>query len=458
MNPLLFLLVALVPLVALGWIARIFPHRPLVLVVGVPALLSVGLISGGGLYPALLALDIVIALVAIADLTTLPNPDAFAVRRETLRVASLKKPHPVQLQVTNRSARSRTVWIRDGIPPPLVAEPAEMLIRLAPRGRVTLRYTVQADRRGQFTATTTHVRVRSRLGLWQRFLDYPARNSIDVYPDMKQLAEYGILARTNRLSLVGVRQTRRIGQDNEFERLRDFTRDDNYKHIAWRSTARRGKLTVKDFQANQSQRLVFLVDCGRMMANEAAGLSLLDHALNAMLMLSYVALRQGDSAGLLCFSDQIHTYVPPNGGMSQMNRLLHASFNRFPQMVESRYDEAFLHLSSRCRKRALVVLITNLIDEVNANQVDRYLSSLVGKHLPLGVLLRDRRLFEAADVTAPKGQDLYRAAAAADVLIWRRQVISDLTSKGVLALDVFPEECTAPLVNSYLNIKARHLL
>ncbi len=89
-----------------------------------------------------------------------------------------------------------------------------------------------------------------------------------------------------------------IGQDNEFERLRDFTRDDNYKHIDWRSTARRGKLTVKDFQANQSQRIVFLVDCGRMMANEAAGLSLLDHALNAMLMLSYVALRQGDSVGL----------------------------------------------------------------------------------------------------------------------------------------------------------------
>ena len=113
---------------------------------------------------------------------------------------------------------------------------------------------------------------------------------------MQQLGQYALLARTNRLSLLGVRRKRRIGQDHDFERLRDYTLDDNYKHIEWRATARRRKLTVKDFQSSQSQRIIFLMDCGRMMTNEAAGLSLLDHALNAMLMLGYVALRQGDSA------------------------------------------------------------------------------------------------------------------------------------------------------------------
>ena len=116
------------------------------------------------------------------------------------------------------------------------------------------------------------------------------------------------------------------------------------------------------------------MDCGRMMTNEAAGLSLLDHALNAMLMLSYVALRQGDAVGLVSFSDEIHSYIPPRGGMRQMNRLLHASFDRFPRLVESRYDQAFRYLGSHCRKRSLVVLLTNVIDEVNANQVQRYLT------------------------------------------------------------------------------------
>ena len=303
-----------------------------------------------------------------------------------------------------------------------------------------------------------YVQVRSRLGFWVRYLTYPAETAIHVYPDMKQLAEYAILARTNRLSLMGVRRTRRVGQDNEFERLRDYTPDDNYKHIDWRSTARRSKLTVKDFQANQSQRIVFLVDCGRMMTNEAAGMSLLDHALNCMLMLSYVALKQGDSVGLVCFSDEIHRFVPPRGGMRQMNQLLHASFDRFPRLVEIRYDEAFLYLSAQCRKRSLLVLLTNVIDEVNSNQIQQYLRSLVGRHLPLAVLLRDHALFDAAEAAPMNDQALYRAAAAAEILTWRQQVLADLSATGVLSLDVFPEEMTAPLVNRYLDIKARHLL
>ena len=268
-----------------------------------------------------------------------------------------------------------------------------------------------------------------------------------------------LLARTNRLSLLGVRRTRRVGQDHEFERLRDYTIDDNYRQIDWRATARRQKLTVKDFQTSQSQRLLFLVDCGRMMTNEAAGLSLLDHSLNALLMLAYVALRQGDSVGMLTFSNEIHGFLPARGGMSQMNRLLHASFNRFAKLVESRYDQAFRYLAAHNRKRSLVVLVTNIIDEVNANQVEQYLTHMVGRHLPLGIFLRDRRLFEAVNsATDSETNAIWQSAVAAEILGWRQQVLADLASKGVLQLDVFPEEMTAPLVNRYLEIKARHLL
>jgi uncharacterized protein (DUF58 family) len=257
---------------------------------------------------------------------------------------------------------------------------------------------------------------------------------------------------------MGVRRTRRVGQDHDFERLRDYTPDDNYKLIDWRSTARRNKLTVKDYQTSQSQRIIFLVDCGRMMTNEYDDLNLLDYSFNAMLMLSFVALRQGDSVGLICFSDRVHTYVPPRGGMSQMNHLLHASFDRFPTLVESRYDQAFLYLDSYCKKRSMVVLMTNILDEVNAFQVQQYLGNLVGKHLPLGVLLRDHSVFNLAETVNPKEHQIYDAAAASEILNWRHQVIDDLQRQGVLAIDAFPENMTAPLVNRYLEIKARHML
>jgi len=455
------LFLAVLAIVGRFW--RIYPHRPLVFLAAGPALFSLGLLapklaSSPAMTTSLFVLDGAAVLIAVADLLTLPRRAAFIVDREAGRVASLRQPHSVNLIVANQSSRAFFVWARDGAPEELHPQPAEFRFRLAGRSRATFTYQVRSARRGAFQLSKIHLRARSRLGFWQRLLDYDVSSLIHVYPDMKQLSEYALLARTNRLNLLGVRRTRRIGQNNEFERLRDYTPDDNYKHIDWRSTARRRKLTVKDFQTNQSQRLIFLLDCGRMMTNLAGELSLLDHSLNAMLMLSYVALSHGDSVGLLCFSDEVHGFVPPASGLRQMNRLLHASFDRFPRLVESRYDQAFLYLASHCRKRSLVILISNLIDEVNANQVGQYLQSFVGKHLPLGVLLRDRRLFEAADVANPDEEALYRAAAAADILTWRQQVLADLEAKGVLSLDVFPEGLTAPLINSYLEIKARHLL
>ena len=449
--------------------AQVYPGARLIYLALAPALGSMALLAAvfAGTPDApwtesvlwgLAAVDTVLVMVVVGDLLWLPRRKAFSAERDAGRIASLRKPHRVALTLLNHSRRRLAVQIRDGAPHELNPDPAEFSRRLAPRSRSTLRYVLRPSRRGAFVLGQVHLRVHSRLGLWQRQLAYPAETTIHVYPDMKQLGQYAILARTNRLSLVGVRRTRRIGQDHDFERLRDYTVDDNYKHIDWRSTARRRKLTVKDFQSSQSQRIIFLLDCGRMMTNEAAGLSLLDHGLNAMLMLSFVALRQGDTVGTISFSDEIHSFVPPRGGMNQMNRLLHACFDRFPRLVESRYDQAFRYLASHCRKRSLVVLVTNVIDEVNAGQIERYLANLVGRHLPLGILLRDRQLFNAAEVDHPRDDQLWLAAAASEILTWRHQVLTDLQSKGVLSLDVFPEEMTAPLVNRYLEIKARHLL
>jgi uncharacterized protein (DUF58 family) len=444
--------------VALAWFKRIYPHSPLFIALALPCVVALALLLDPRLAPLIVIIDSAIFLVALGDLLTLPGQSAFAIDRETTRVVSLRKSHRVTLHVSHLSQRARTAWIRDDIPHEFDPVPKEFVLRLGPRSRTTVHYELKATRRGAFSLEQINLRVRSRLGLWQRFLVFSQTTELHVYPDMKQLAEYAILARTNRLSLLGVRRTRKIGLENDFERLRDYTTDDNYKFIDWRASARRCKLTVKDFQTSQSQRIIFLLDCGRLMTNESSGLSLLDHALNAALLLSYVALRQGDSVGLIAFADRVLSYVPPRGGMQQMNHLLHASFDRFPELVESRYDDAFMYLNTHCKKRSLVVLVSNMIDEVNAHQIESYLRNLVGRHLPLGVILRDRQLFSAADREPANDEQLFQAAAAAEILTWRHQVLRDLEHHGVLALDAFPEELTAPLVNRYLEIKARHLL
>ncbi|GIX00677.1 MAG: membrane protein [Pirellulaceae bacterium] len=397
-------------------------------------------------------------LVAAIDLVSLARLGGLEVQRVMSRIASLGAAHPVHLIVANHGRWTFRGHVAEDAPLGIQVAPARHQLVLPPHSRTELRFTLYPRRRGAFQLEYIYLANRSRLGLWQQLHRLPCPSALHVYPDIKQLGEYALLARTNRLSQIGVKRTRRIGQDNNFERLRDYQRDDTYKHIDWRSTARRQKLTVRQFQTDQSQRVVFLLDCGRMMTNEYEGLSLLDYALNATLMLSYVALEQGDSVGMLCFSDRVHTYVPPSGGRRHMNRLLHAGFNQFPQLVQSRYDEAFLYLSRHCRRRSLVVLLTNVIDQVNADQIHDYMGHLIGCHLPLTVLLRDHRLFEAADHPLPDDDVLYRSAAAARLLLWRHSVIRRMAATGALTLDVFPEQMTSSLVNRYLEIKARHLL
>jgi len=452
------LLAASLPLIALAAWKHIFPHKRLVVALLVPMVVSLGLVWRPEVLVVMALLDAGIVLVALLDTVSLPRKSWFSVERSVVQIASLGFPQEVALTINNQSNTEQRLQIRDDRPQEFTSQPEQFHISLGPRSRAALNYQFSSRRRGAFRLETVYVKTTSRFGLWQRLLKYPLTSDIHVYPDMKQLSEYALLARTNRLSLMGVRRARKVGQDHDFERLRDYTRDDNHKHIEWRASARRRKLTVREYQTSQSQRVIFLLDCGRMMTNESAGLSLLDHALNALLMLSFVALRQGDQVGLICFSDQIHSYVPSRSGMRQMNHLLHASFDRFPKLVESRYDQAFLYLATHCRKRSLVVLITNVIDEVNALQVRQYLGTLVGRHLPLGVLLRDHRMFDAADIVHPSGNALFRAAAASQILVWRRQVLNDLLHQGCKILDTFPEDMTAPLVNQYLEIKARHLL
>ncbi len=484
--PWLLLVMLSLPLVIVALATRVFPTRLWAGLLAIPIICSVLVVFSPDWLVVVALVDGMILIVTTIDFALLwrgsggGSCTGIEVTREIGRSGSLGVPMESTLRLRNRTSMRLVGEFCDDLPEYFTAEPAVHSLDLLPGMETKALARLTAHRRGAFELEKCYLKISSPLRLWQRQVTLAVHDRVNIYPDMKQLADYALLARTNRLSLIGVRRTRRIGQDSDFERLRDYTRDDNYRHIDWRSTARRNKLTVRQFQSDQSQRLIFMLDCGRMMTNHRDGYSLLDHALNAALMMAYVALQQGDAVGMICFSDRVHAYIPPRGGGSQMNRLLQAGFDQFPRMVESRYDLAFLHLSSRCKRRSLVTLITNVVDEVNAEVVVDYLSNLTGTHLPLGVLLRDREMFAAADApqhaalaaiaATPAGElpppasesiddfTMYRAAAAADILVWREEILTGLRHRGVLVVDAFPDELTAPLVNQYLDVKAKHLL
>ncbi|QEH33927.1 hypothetical protein OJF2_24590 [Aquisphaera giovannonii] len=438
---------------------RIWPGRPLANLLLLPALLSLGVLASEAVKPPVIALDAIAAAVAIADLATLRGSSRLRVSRDCQVTCSIGEPHLVRLAVENPGTRPRRIRLRDDVPPAFAAEPAEFRLDVPGKARAELEYRMVPGRRGAYRLDRADALVGSRLGLWQAAVTWPLRTEVSVYPDVRQIARYTLLARRDRLSAIGLRSSRRMGNDNEFERLRDYIEGDDPRTLDWRATARRQKLTVRAHQQDQSQRVVFLVDCGRMMAGDTGGgLSPLDHALNATLLLAHVALSRNDQVGLMAYSDRTLAYVPPTGGPRRLRRLVHAVHDLFPEPVESDHGRALIDLESRCRKRSLVILLTNLFDEVAAGILAEHLKNLTGRHLPLAVLLRDHDLFAMADAATRDDAALCAGAASADLLNWRERVLAGLRREGVLTLDAFPDELTAALVSRYLAIKARHLL
>jgi len=525
------------PFVVFGAFFGVWPTRrailtfsPVVLASGLRFLLG----DSSGFSTAIFSFDVFVLILFSYDLFTVARAGrGVEVARTTERVASLRRPHKVELTIENRSERPVVLEALDDASQDadfalaledenLEQERSEELEThqkgarfsrqtIEPGACERLAYRLVWRKRGVFELEFVALRFFSRLGFWNRFVRKPCRSVFRVYPNLCQLEQIETLARASRLNMLGVRRVRRVGQDAEFERLRDYTLDDQYKFIDWRATARRNKLIVRDFQTTRNQRIILALDAGRMTLNSSRGLTLFDGALNACLALAYVALKQGDEVGVLVFSDRVRRFLPPRGGASQINAIIRSVFDVFPSRVESRYDRAFAYLKTRSPKRALVVLATNVLDERNAEQIERATTTLSESNLPLGLFLRERSLYDAIerydrfekdargadsqtsgtkrsvgrlalwlkqfqDDRAPddeldrdfwRGADrddvspenmFYRAGAAAEILNWRRNVLRKLEAKGALTLDVFAEDATAPLVSKYLEIKARRLL
>jgi uncharacterized protein (DUF58 family) len=433
------------------------PGRPLVLLALVPVVLAILTLFDRTLLWPMLATDVGIALVAVVD-ALLARRRLVTVKRSAREVFSIGQPNLVTVELRSLSRRRLRVLLRDDLFDGAESDELPVEVDLPPRGRATVRYHVRPSVRGAYRFGDHWVRYASPLGLWIRQLRVADEKPVKVFPDVKAVRTYELLARQNREQSM-FRSTRRRGGESEFERLRDYRREDEYRAIDWKATARRRRLIAREYQLESNQSIVFVLDAGRLMTAETAGLSLFDHALNALLMLSHVAVRNGDQVGLLAFSDEVKSYAPPAVGARATQAIIHAGYHLHPEIVESNYGVAFQQLSSRVKKRTLVVLFTQVVDEVAARELLRLTRGLLPRHLLLLVLFRDadvETLLEPASTAGELGA--YLRAAAAEVLTWRERVSLELRKQGALILDVLPQKLTPALINRYLEVKARHLL
>jgi uncharacterized protein (DUF58 family) len=435
------------------------PSRALVLLSLVPALLALGMMFDESILWPMLAADAAIAAVAGLDALLARRP-LVAVSRDAPDVLSIGRPNLVTLELRSRTWRKLDVQVTDDLFEG--AESADLPARVAlpSRGRAEARYHVRPSRRGAHALGRHHVRYASPLGLWIRQVDVEASTPVKVYPDVQAVRTYELLARQDRETSM-FRASKLRGGESEFERLREYRREDEFRSIDWKATARRQKLIAREYQLESNQNILFLLDAGRLMTAESDSVSLFDHALNAALMLAHVAARGGDHVGLMAFSDAVKSYAAPAGGAGAARRVVQASYHLHPELVETDHRAAFEQVGALVKKRTLLVLFTQVVDDVSSAELVRLAYGVLPRHLPLFVLFRDPEvtaLLEPSPGRDASSDDLYVRGAAAEIVTARERLLRELKRRGALVLDVEPGKLTPMLINRYLDIKARHLL
>ena len=441
------------------------PSTRLALLAVVPFLLgAVAALETSLVWPMLVADGVVVAIAAFD--AWLGRRILVRAEREPPRIFSVGRANQVRLHLYSTALRPLAVQVNDDCATGLVADGLPATVVVPATGHALVTYHIKPTRRGLYELTDHHLRWGTPLGLWWRQIRITARHPVRVYPDVQAVRTYEMLARQSLENRM-VRTVRLRGGENEFEGLRDYQRDDDYRAIDWKATARKQKLIAREYQQERNQSVLCMLDCGRLMTaetTEASGLSHLDHALNATLMLSHVATRAGDQVGLLAFDARVRAYLPPQSGRRAAQRVVAASYDIHATMVETDFEAAYRYVSQRLRKRSLVVLFTQVIDDVSARSVVRTVRGLGPRHLALCVLFRDESLDAMAEPTVidkeakAKPADLHQRAAAAEAILWRDHLVRELQEAGALVLHVSPRKLTPALINRYLRIKAQRLL
>lgn len=369
----------------------------------------------------------------------------------------------VVLVLVNGSPRAWRVAVFDAPDPSFTLEGLPKRLRLPPHSRTTVRYTVSALRRGPVSFGSTQLRCTSRGGAFDLLYEAGEPRELRVYPDFAAVAGYAWLAGDRRLAQIGIKSYAARGEGTDFRQLSEYRPGESVRHIDWKATLRHRKPIVREFQDERDQRVFFLLDCGRRMrADDSAagpGGSHFDHALNALMLLAYVALKEGDEVGALTFGNRAgeRRDFAPRKGMGTFNALMNRLYDLQPAPVHSDYLQAAQDLVRSFPRRALVIVLTNFRDE-DAPELQPALRLLRRTHLVVVASLRERILRDLAEQPLTAPADVVTTAAAHLFAQNRRDAFARIVANDTLSLDVEPSQLAAALVNRYHAVKRAGLL
>lgn len=408
---------------------------------------------------ATLGFDVALLLAALIDARVSRWPAGVRIEREFGGRFAVGAESEVRLRVLNHTPRAVTLVIKDEYPPQMqLTGVREGRVRTEAQMSSALVYTLKPPKRGRFEFGQIAVRYLSRFGLVWRETQQGQPVAVKVYPNMRRAREAELKALGARSLVTSHRKTSWRGEGREFESLRDYVRGDELRHVSWSATARRGKLVTRQYQIERDQMILIAIDAGRLMTARIEQETKLDSAVHATLALMSAAARGGDNAGIVVFGRRIKTFLPPKRGGEHMDAALEALHAIEPEMIEPSYSRAFEFIAANCKRRALVVLLTDLVDEEGSKDLLTSLKILRPRHLPLVVTISDRDLKAAVRDVPTTVPDLFTQSVAEEIMHQREAALRLVEAQGGLALDVTAAALAPSLLEKYLQVKERGLL
>ena len=420
------------------------------------------ILASGVFIPALFGVGkgllVLLAVALAADVVVLWSLPKVVADRICSERFSLGDDNEVTLRLTNRSSLPLRLMIIDELPVQLQERHFSLKTTVEAGSISDVTYRVRPTMRGVYEFGHVLVYAATSLGLVERRHRCGEPCDVKVYPSYLMLRRLELMAATDNLMEMGVKKVRQIGHNTEFEQIRDYVQGDDYRTINWKASARRTHLMVNVYQDERAQQVFSVIDKGRLMQQSHGGMTLLDHAINASLVLSYVVVNRQDKAGIITFADHFGSFVPAERHSSQMQRILECLYGEQTTFGDSDYSILTPNINRLVGKRSCMMLYTNFTDFGCLSRQLPYLKLLNQRHRLLVIFFEDDDLSAYVATTADGGEEYYQHVIAEKLIYERRLIVNTLRQNGILSLLTSPKSLSVDVINKYLEMKSRHLL
>lgn len=428
------------------------------LIIGIVVLSVMGFIFPTIFFIAQILLVGLMILFTIDIFLLYKNKNTLVVQRNTMDKLSNGDENEVSILIENNYPFLIYLEIIDELPYQFQMRNTSFDLIMKSGAKKIVTYQLRATERGEYEFGAINCYISTKIRLTSRKIQFSQHEKIPVYPSFIQMRHYELLAFSNRLTQAGIKKIRKIGRNTEFEKINEYVAGDDFKTINWKATARKDKLMVNQYQEEKAQNVYSIIDMGRSMKMPFNGMTLMDYAINASLVISNIIIKKYDKAGLITFNNKLKSVLKAEHKSTHIQKIMDLLYNQKTGYAESNFEELYTAIKHKLNQRSLLLLYTNFETIDSLQRQMKYLRGIAKNHLLVVIFFENTELTSIATQTANNTNEIYYQTIAEKFAYEKKIILKQLQNNGIQVVYTSPKDLTINSINKYLEIKARQLL